>query len=188
VESYDYLGLGTVVRRARSQPGVDLTFIKQGAEGNGEAGDQYAGLDRFGRVVDQRWIKSGTALDRFQCGYDRDSNRLWRDNLVATAMGELYGYDNLNQLTSFDRGTLNGTKTGLTGSASRSQDFDFDALGNWGSLTNDGGSPHTGFVTSRASFHTIPQLGVEPPQIQAFPRNGCCPTQASQVGFNRWKT
>ena len=25
------------------------------------AGDQYTGLDRFGRVVDQRWIKTGPA-------------------------------------------------------------------------------------------------------------------------------
>jgi RHS repeat-associated protein len=143
LEAYDHLGIGTVVRRAHSQPGVDLTFIKQSGESNGDAGDQYTGLDRFGRVVDQRWIKSGSSLDRFQYGYDRNSNRLWRDNLVSSAMGELYGYDNLNQLTSFDRGTLNGTKTGLTGSASRSQDFDFDAQGNWDSLTNDGGSPQT---------------------------------------------
>ena len=140
LESYDYLGLGTVVRRAHPQPGVDLTYIKQSGESNGDAGDQYTGLDRFGRVVDQRWIdtSSGTATDRFQYGYDRDSNRLWRDNLVNSAFGELYTYDGLNQLASFDRGTLNGTKTGLTGSASRSQDWNYDALGNWDSVTTDG--------------------------------------------------
>ena len=80
--------------------------IKQSGESNGDAGDQYTGLDRFGRVVDQRWIKtsSGTATDRFQFGYDRDSNPLYRDNLVNTAMGDLYGYDGLNQLTSFQQG------------------------------------------------------------------------------------
>src|SRR5262249_37734576 len=43
----------------------------------------------------------------------------------------------LNQLTSFQRGTLNGTKTGLVGSASRSQSWDFDALGNFDSQTTD---------------------------------------------------
>src|SRR5262249_21658513 len=77
LESYDYLGLGTVVRRAHSQPGIDLTYIKQTGESNGDAGDQYTGLDRFGRVDDQRWLKTstGTATDRFQYGYDRDSNR-----------------------------------------------------------------------------------------------------------------
>lgn len=42
-----------------------------------------------------------------------------------------------NQLIGFDRGTVNGTKTGLTGSASRSQDWDHDAPGNWDSVTTD---------------------------------------------------
>jgi hypothetical protein len=37
-----------------------LTSVSDGAttlgESNGDGGDQYTGLDRFGRVVDQRWI------------------------------------------------------------------------------------------------------------------------------------
>jgi hypothetical protein len=39
-----------------------------------------------------RWLKTagGTATDLFQYGYDRDRNRLYRDNLVNTAFGELY--------------------------------------------------------------------------------------------------
>jgi RHS repeat-associated protein len=140
LESYDYLGLGTVVRRAHSQPGVDLTYIKQTGESNGDAGDQYTGLDRFGRVVDQRWLKTstGTATDRLQYGYDRDGNRTYRDNLVNAAFGEVYSYDNLNQLSSFQRGTLNANKNGIVGTASRSQSWDFDALGNWDSVTADG--------------------------------------------------
>src|SRR5215510_11483498 len=56
LESLSYLGLATVVKRAHSQPGVDLTYIKQSGESNGDAGDQYTGLDRFGRVVDQRAV------------------------------------------------------------------------------------------------------------------------------------
>jgi RHS repeat-associated protein len=143
LESYDYLGLGTVVKRGHAQSGVDLTYIKASGEGNGDAGDQYTGLDRFGRVVDQRWRTSSVEKDRYQYGYDRNGNRLYRDNLVNTAFGELYAYDNLNQLTSFDRGTLNGSKNGLTGAASRSQDWDYDALGNFDSVTTDGGSAVT---------------------------------------------
>ncbi|WP_439623362.1 RHS repeat-associated core domain-containing protein [Gemmata sp.] len=140
LESYDFLGLGTVVRRAHLLPGVDLTYVKQGAEPNGDAGDQYTGLDRFGRVVDQRWLKTstGAAVDRFQYGYDENSNRTFRDNLTNLASGELYGYDTLNQLASFQRGTLNGTKTGLTGAAARSQSWDYDATGNWDSVTTNG--------------------------------------------------
>src|SRR5262249_25978909 len=119
--------------RAHPQPGVDLTYIGTPAD----AGDQYAGLDRFGRVVDQWWKTSSATTDRFQYGDDRDSNRLWRGNPGEPAVGGMSGDDNRNQVASFDRGTLNGTKTGLTGSASRSQDWDYDALGNWDSVTTD---------------------------------------------------
>ena len=105
----------------------------------GQVGDNQIGLDEFGRVIDQRWTTSaGTAADRRQYGYDRDSNRLYADNLVSSSNSELYSYDGLNQLTSFQRGTLNGDKDGLTGSASRSQSWDFDALGNFDSQTTDG--------------------------------------------------
>ena len=52
--SYSYLGLSTVVIENYPQPGVELTYVKLSGESNGDAGDQYTGLDRFGRVVDQR--------------------------------------------------------------------------------------------------------------------------------------
>jgi hypothetical protein len=76
LESYDYLGVGTVVRRAHPQPNVDLSYVKRAGEGDGDAGDQYAGLDRFGRVVDQRWLDptTGTATDRFQYAYCAEPN------------------------------------------------------------------------------------------------------------------
>jgi RHS repeat-associated protein len=114
--------------------------LKQSGECTGDAGDQYTGLDRFGRVVDQRWLAtgSGTALDRFQYGYDRDSNVLWKNNLVNTAFGELYSYDNLNQLSSFQRGTLNSTHTAITGTPSASQSWSPDAVGNFSSVTTNG--------------------------------------------------
>jgi hypothetical protein len=38
LESYDYLGLGTVVRRSHPQPDLDLTYI---GSGTGAGGDQY---------------------------------------------------------------------------------------------------------------------------------------------------
>lgn len=140
LESYSYLGLGTVVIRSHPQPGIDLTYVKQGSESVGDAGDQYTGLDRFGRVADQRWIKTstGTATDRFQYGYDRDSNALFRDNLVNTGFGELYTYDDLNQLASFARGTLNSGRTAISGAATRTQAWDHDALGNFDSVTTNG--------------------------------------------------
>jgi RHS repeat-associated protein len=140
-----------VVRRAHSQPGVDLTYLKQTGESNTDAGDQYTGLDRFGRVIDQRWIKTsdGSHTDRFKYGYDRNSNRLYRENLVNTVFSELYhangasnGYDLLNQLTEFRRGTLSDTNSDgvpdTVATASRTQAWDYDALGNFDSQTSDG--------------------------------------------------
>ena len=139
--AYNYLGLGTVVMRGHPQPGVDLTYIKR-RRATGDAGDQYTGLDRFGRVVDQNWDdRAGTAPDRFQYGYDRDGNRLSGTTWSTRRSASCTRYDGLNQLASFDRGTLNGGKTGLTGSASRSQDWDYDALGNWDALTTGGRDP-----------------------------------------------
>ncbi len=142
VESYDYLGLDTVVRRAHPQPNVDLSYVKLAAEAVGDAGDQYTGLDRFGRVVDQRWLNptTGTATDRFQYGYDSVGNTTYRDNLINSTFGELYTYDGLNQIASFARGTLNGTKTGITGTASRTQGWDYDAVGNFDSVATNGTS------------------------------------------------
>jgi YD repeat-containing protein len=151
LESYTYLGLATVVKRAHPQPGVDLTYIKQTGESNGDAGDQYTGLDRFGRVVDQRWINTstGSATDRFKYAYDRDGNVLYRTNELNHAFDELYhangasnGYDGLNQLTDYARGTLSDANSDgipdTVTTASRSQSWSFDALGNWSSVTTDG--------------------------------------------------
>lgn len=81
---------------------------------------------------------TGAATDRFQYGYDRDNNRTYRDNLVNPAFGEVYTYDGLNQVASFKRGTLNAGKTDVTGSPSRTQTWDYDAVGNWDGVTTDG--------------------------------------------------
>jgi YD repeat-containing protein len=151
LEAYTYLGLGTVVQRAHPQPGVDLTYIKQSGESNGDAGDQYTGLDRFGQVVQQRWRKTsdGSHTDRFQYGYDRNSNRLYRQNLINATFSELYhadgasaGYDPLDQLLEFQRGVLSDSNSDgvpdTVATASRSQAWTLDAQGNWSTLTTDG--------------------------------------------------
>ncbi len=41
------------------------------------SGGSYAGLDRFGRVIDQKWTNGAgtTVLDQIEHGYDRASNR-----------------------------------------------------------------------------------------------------------------
>ena len=147
LEAYAYLGLDTVVQRVRPQPGQELTYVKLPAEPTGDAGDQYTGLDRFGRVVDQRWLAtgSGASFDEFQYGYDADGNVLYRANPVAAAaqqpFGELYRYDGLNRLATFSRGQLNTTHNGFVGLPTRAQSWTLDALGNWLTVSSSPGGP-----------------------------------------------
>jgi len=131
VEVLCYLGLGTVVKRTHAETGVNLSYLKQSGEADGEAGDRYTGLDRFGRIVDQRWVNSSnTNLDRYQYGYDRAGNRLFKDNTVISDLSEQYAYDALGQLTDYQQGTPAGAVTS-------NQSWDLDALGNWNTVTTD---------------------------------------------------
>src|SRR5437764_1497930 len=160
LESYKYLGLGTVGERDHPQTGVNLSYILQVGEDKAhtDGGDKYTGLDRFGRVLDQNWWNPTTQqpTDRFQYGYDPDGNVQDRDNLVKDTFGELYhksgagqGYDGLNQLLAFSRGQLSASVAGgpldTITSPSHTQSWldangnpTLDAVGNWTSVTTDG--------------------------------------------------
>lgn len=90
---------------------MEMTCISQGSEPDGDAGDQYTGLDRFNRIEDIRWLKrsggTSTDVERIQYGFDRAGNRMWRKNLVAPAgFDEAYEYDGLYQLGDMRRGSL----------------------------------------------------------------------------------
>ena len=56
---------------------------------------------------------------------------------MIASLSEVYTYDSLNQLASYKLGTLNGTKTDVTGSPTTSQSWDYDAVGNWDSVTTN---------------------------------------------------
>src|SRR5262249_16603852 len=127
---------------------------------------QYVGLDRFGRVVDQRWsMSSSSTADRFQYGYDRDDNVLFKKNTLSPGNSELYhangssnGYDQLNRLTNFTRGALNSSNDTISRpatTADHSASWTLDALGNWTGSSTDGAS------TSRTNNaqNQVTQLG-----------------------------
>jgi YD repeat-containing protein len=129
---YSYLGAGTIVRVTYPEPCL------RGGVYQGRGSDPYTGLDAFGRVIDLAWLDctTGQAVVRIGHGYDRAGYRLWRVDSVARAAGkhfdELYGYDGVNQLVSFDRGRLNTPRTAL-GTVGRNfaQQWTLDATGNW---------------------------------------------------------
>ena len=109
IVDYSYLGRDRRVINTYTAPGVELTYYQSG--GSGDAGDQYVGLDRFGRVTDQRWRKTSdnSNLEEVKYGFDRAGNRLTRQNIVqTTGQDEAYTYDNLYQVKTLDRGTLSG--------------------------------------------------------------------------------
>jgi hypothetical protein len=95
----------------------------------------FSGIDLFGRVTDQRWVTTGvspTDKDRYKDGYDRNSNRQWRQNTVGSSLDEYYTYDNLNRLTMMQRGTLTGSPfSGISGTPVAEQDWTLDPTGNW---------------------------------------------------------
>ncbi len=127
LEQYSYLGLSTIVARNHPQTGIDLTYI--GAAGSiGAGGDQYVGLDQFGRVVNQNWVNSatGASADNFTYTYDANSNVTARNNVLDSAYSQTFTYDPLNRLQS---STLGGAA---------SQSWTLDSQGNWSSFTSNG--------------------------------------------------
>ena len=121
----------------------------------------FDGIDQFNRIIDQRWKYYGASpadRDRFKYGYDRDSNRQWKENTVSKALGspvymdEYYTYDNLNRLTVMKRGQLTGgpPPTGISGTPTKEQDWTLDKTGNWSSFL-DKSAGTTNLNQTRAS-------------------------------------
>jgi RHS repeat-associated protein len=123
---YAYLGIGRIVVEDYVEPEVELNY-DSGTPG------EYAGFDRFARVIDHRWYDYGasTDRDRYTYGYDRASNRLYRENTLTSGRDELYGHDQVSRLIEFQRGELNANKDGITGTPAREEDWSLDMTGNW---------------------------------------------------------
>jgi RHS repeat-associated protein len=150
---YAYLGLNTFVTTDYPQPQVKLDYAL------GSGANPYTGFDRFGRIIDLLWAKyglsnsssssssggAGNDLVHLKYGYDRASNRTFREDLVAQAYGkdfdELYEYDGLHRLKKFHRGRLTDDNRAIT-SPTLQQGWHLDATGNWRNFTqNDQADP-----------------------------------------------
>ena len=141
LEQYSYLGLSTMVARNRPQSSVSLVSFVVGSVGAG--GDQYVGLDQFGRVVSQNWVNSsGTSVDNYTYSYDASGNVTAKNNVLNSAYSETYTYDSLNRLTS----------TARNGSAYQS--WNLDSQGNWNGYTS-GGTAQTETTNSQNQITSI---------------------------------
>ncbi|WP_197441605.1 RHS repeat domain-containing protein, partial [Thalassoglobus neptunius] len=83
----EYLGLSSIVESNRPQRQFKFTLASLTGSTDPDTGDIYTGLDRFGRVKDCRWYDTANSvdLDRYEYGYDRVGNRLYRKNVLAHA-------------------------------------------------------------------------------------------------------
>lgn len=140
--AYSFVGIGLFVVADYTEPDVKWTLVDLSGNDDPDTGDIYSGLDRFGRVKDNRWYDYGASadVDRIKYGYDRAGNRLWRENVVARSLSkefdELYSYDGLHRLKDMARGTLNSGHTALT-SKTFAQDWGLDTTGNWATFNQD---------------------------------------------------
>ncbi len=143
---YSYLGRNVFVEVDYTEPDLKYTLVGTAGGNDPDTGDIYLGLDRFGRVKDSLWYDYGSSTDadadRVKYGYDLAGNRLWREDPVAAANGEdfdeLYTYDGVNQLKTFQRGNLNGTRDALvTASMTFAHDWTLDPTGNWSTFKED---------------------------------------------------
>ena len=118
--SYKYLGAERIVAEDYEDIAVRLDYTA----------DNFAALDRFGRVIDQVWTDYGSdpdvVLDRYTYTYDRAGNRTGKANALNTALSETYDYNDLDELISTIR------NDGFD------QSWDLDALGNWSEFDDDG--------------------------------------------------
>lgn len=116
------------------QPGITMTYLRQSG-----TGDRYTGLDRFNRITDIPWLKSGSDVEHYQYGFDLAGNRTWRANKVAEAgshpLDEGYAYDGLYQLSDLRRGILDSTSHVISGTPAWEEQFAYDLTGNWDAYT-----------------------------------------------------
>jgi len=151
---YSYLGASAPVVVDYLQPQVQYNLA------TGSGAGLYAGLDRFGRVVDNRWqtmTSSPSDVARQQYGYDRASNRLWREDPVAKAQttpkyfDELYNYDAVYRLTGMQRGQLTGTPPSGVSNKNFAQGWNLDPTGNWKGFTEAATGGSNTLVQSRTA-------------------------------------
>ncbi|TVQ55016.1 MAG: RHS repeat protein, partial [Phycisphaerales bacterium] len=190
---YKYIGMHMTAVVDYATPDVQLDRTTDfdgsrnyggGGSGGGQSGNagKYPGYDRFGRVVQHRWVDGGfrphhggslhnqtdkphvPPIYELVHTYDEASNRLARDNTTATLAwsfhDERFEYDDLHRLTQSERGTDAGS--GYTQSTDQpGRQWDLDMLGNWNEQRTWDGSAY-GDVETRDHSDANELTGLTP--------------------------
>lgn len=146
LEGYQYIGLDTIVGQLRE--GNVTGSLLYTAGDTGSAGDEYTGLDQFGRVTALSWfnmaVSTPAIIDSVGYTFDQDSNVTAKTvsggALTGTSASykEEFAYDGENELTTFDRYDYStSTSSYSTLEAATTQSFNLDEVGNASSVTTD---------------------------------------------------
>ena len=93
-------------------------------------------------MKDSYWYGYGASadVDRIKYGYDRSSNRVWRENTVALSQtkyfDEKYMYDQIHRLKDMERGQLTAGQASIT-NKQFAQCWGLDETGNWKTFRED---------------------------------------------------
>jgi RHS repeat-associated protein len=190
--AYERIGLHKVATAEypiAGTSGVVLDRIKN-HDGTSTTG-AYPAFDRYGRVVEHRWVRGDyaaqnpvqiyatqPAIIEIEHTYDRMSNRLTYDDarhqLEMPNTQREFEYDRLNRVTQElreDPGTVNGAyDNNLFG-----QDWQLDTLGNWDSLkidmSDDGTIGNLGDWSDTRTFDPANQLEQDNLQYDRYQPN-----------------
>jgi RHS repeat-associated protein len=151
---YTYLGIKAFGR-------IDHPMVTNGLRRETATDGTPAEWDRLGRVLDERWKRSGAtyAYDRNQYTYDRASNRVSK-NMTSTTQpptgqgkDEFYVMDNLNRLTKINRGVLaSGQITDANAKFAQSWTA-LESQGDWRTRIEDTNGGGAGGSTTQSRTH-----------------------------------
>lgn len=133
---FEYMGSGTPTKNTFPEPNLRHSWKMQPSEAVEDAGDQYTGYDRFGRVKRSRWFHEGSSLEPLvdlTWNYDRSSNKMQRLDLLAPSLArqdQAAEYDLQSRVTSWARGHYNASAQSLINDGEK-EEFTYDRLGNW---------------------------------------------------------
>src|SRR5579862_1493047 len=146
---YTYYGGNSIVSIAHPQVSGGLTLDLG-------SGGTFTGLDRFGRIAEQKWKNTaGTKiLDDYQYAYDRNGNttsRAVRPTSPPSGKDDFYSYDGANRITGYDRGNLSGGTITDANSNFNQHWTALESLGDWRGFQwdPDGGGSQPAITQSR---------------------------------------
>jgi len=155
IAEYDYLGTGNVV-------GIEYPEVDMMANRFGASAGTYPDLDRFNRLIVDRWTKD-LATDRqvylVDLSYDRNSNITWAEDNVYPGRDVKYTMDGQNRLSDAEEGTRSGASVT---SRTRQEIWTLSQVGNWSNhkldLDGNGTYSGTGEMNDTGTFNLANEL------------------------------